>query len=305
VSLGQHGIEVPPAVGNGRVLPGSTVQPIARWLAVVDNVSFCNILATAGLEVIDMTAEFPPRQFKNLVRAYLKGEGLEALATRYKVGQTRLRDAFRVVGVQVRNRSDSQRNRWHLLDRKGREALVAAAHAACRGRKVPPGLRKRRMIAFALAKAAQGTFVGRFELDLKALLEARGVNPISQQPVEGYNLDLGLAPVAVEVRVSVSHPLSDPKQRKRVKRLRKLGWYSFYVWINAKHGLTERAADEIITYYELAQRDPAALSECRVIRGTGEPAARGSHRQQLPGVPTPISTLYPLCKNLGVSRKTT
>jgi len=111
---------------------------------------------------------------------------------------------------------------------------------------------------------------GRGEGEVLRLLIKRGLKPVPQFPVEGYNIDLAIAPVAVEVHVSANNPLTDKVLRKRLKKLIELDWFVFYIWVTNKHWLTEDAVDEAVAYYELAKSAPASIGKYRVVRGSGE-----------------------------------
>ena len=88
------------------------------------------------------------------------------------------------------------------------------------------------------------------------------------------NIDIAIAPIAVEVWLSSSSPLEDPYCRGRIKHLSDLGWASCYVLVSRRtRTLLPAVADKIVAIHDAAQRDPTAPREHWVIRGCGELAA--------------------------------
>ena len=133
--------------------------------------------------------------------------------------------------------------------------------------------------------------IGRLERELLAILQDRVKGAYPQYPVSGYNIDIAIEPVAVEIHIAANHPSASPAIRKRVKQLRKRGWSLLYIWVTPLHPLRDETADQIITAVQFAQRNPALGSQYWVIRGTGENALPRVHRYHRSYVPTPIPTL--------------
>jgi len=105
-------------------------------------------------------------------------------------------------------------------------------------------------------------------------LVERGETPDLQHPVGTKNIDIAIAPVAVEIWLSSSSPLTDPYCRKRIEYLSNRGWWCCYVLISRRTKvLLPAVADEIITFVQLARVHPTPPRQHRVIRGCGELAA--------------------------------
>jgi len=212
-----------------------------------------------------------PFNFEYARRLYRNGHGIERLAYKFGIGQGRLHKMLLNCGdVAVRSRSDAMRLRWQRATKCTRDHLLAAAHAAATGRKRSSAEIEASSHARAHAQQKSRIHTGRFEDVLETLLRQRGCEPVPQLAVERYNLDLGLAPVAVEVHVAANNPLADSGIRQRLKRLLKLKWWVIYVWVTAAYPLTDAAADEIVAYYKRVKRNPTARSQYRVIRGSGQ-----------------------------------
>lgn len=211
-----------------------------------------------------------PFDLRDFRKRYLSGESLESMATKAHVGQTRLRKIFLKHGVEVRNRSDAMFERMRQLGPEGKRTITENAHAAVRGRKLPKEQVERAAHARAIADQSRTHRVGRFEDILMRMLRRRGLRPIPQEAFLGYNLDLGLIPIAVEVHVSANNPTADRKIRKRIENILEGGRWVIYVWITAAHPLSKGAVDKILAFLDLAKRKPSSRCEHRVIRGSGE-----------------------------------
>lgn len=118
--------------------------------------------------------------------------------------------------------------------------------------------------------------VGWGEDEVYAALCDRGETPDRQHPVGPKNIDIALSPVAVEIWLSSSLPLSDDYCRRRIEYLSDRGWTMLYVLISRRTRLLDAAAvaDQVIRFREVTKSNPPTLREHRVIRGSGDLATR-------------------------------
>lgn len=206
-----------------------------------------------------------------IVRRYRNGESEKALSEALGVGRSTIRTRLQRGGVQPRGRSESLVLRWSELDDAGRVALVVAAHIAARGRVRDEA----EVVRSARIRAGLTCFTSPWEVLVADLLAERGVLTDPQRAVYRYNIDLACWPVAVEVHRATGHPLMRRQSRQRAMHLIDRGWRPLYVWIDYRIDIVNVAcADHVVALIQLAQRDPAAFGEYRVIRGTGEDATR-------------------------------
>lgn len=243
---------------------------VIRRRAIMYYESVCGIIIAGSLEVVDMPRKRLLVNLNDAVRRYRRGEGLKSIAHDLGVGEHRLRQDFLNEGVEIRNRSAAGKVVWEMMSPNQKRKQVLAAHKSVRGKEKTPGQKHR--AALGRAKRLQETqaFVGRYEGLLKVMLESRGFKPVSQQAVGGYNLDLGIAPVAVEIHVATNNPLSEGRYRKRAKYLARRNWFTVYVWITAAHPFGEHAADKIVSLLYAIKRNPSSVRKNIVIRGSGE-----------------------------------
>lgn len=204
----------------------------------------------------------------DLVRRYLSGESEKAIADDLGVGRPTIRRRLLAAGITPRGRGEAMSVRMANTSPDERKRLASAANTARRGSKASADELARKAVTAerTLQKIRNG------EIGLAALLSTRGVRPDLQKACGPYNIDIALAPIAVEVHVSTTHPMRSARQRERVVYLADRGWRTLYVWLRPGTEASDAAADEVIAHVERAQADPASVREYRVIRGTGEDA---------------------------------
>lgn len=222
-----------------------------------------------------MTPERANIDTDDLVRLYASGESVNALAEKFGFSRPTITRYLKGAGVTLRSASEQERIKWERMTPDARKRQVEAAHAASRG--VPKTIESLEKSARTRQERVLHSSPG--EVELQAMLAARGVETIRQQAIGPYNCDLGAEPVAVEIFGGNWH-WHGKHLRRTPERLRYLldrGWHVLMV-LNAPGigwGLTEKMGDYVAAYIEGARRNPTALREYRVVRGAGETLASG------------------------------
>ena len=201
-----------------------------------------------------------------VVNRYTAGDSEKSLAAEFSVSRAVIRRILVREGIRPRGRSESMYLRMEHTPADERRALTTAAHAFNRGRRKSADWLARQ----AIGKQITLCRVGNGEDIFAEWLRQRGLESIPQLAVSKYNLDLAIAPVAVEIHVSPANPLAIPRIRQRVKDLTELGWHIIYVWVTKSHFLSERAADDVVAFLQVAKSDPSSIGQYRVIRGSGQ-----------------------------------
>ncbi|MDO8681853.1 MAG: hypothetical protein Q7N50_00015, partial [Armatimonadota bacterium] len=117
--------------------------------------------------------------------------------------------------------------------------------------------------------------VGAGEYMLASWLQERGLNPVLQQAIDRYNIDIGLLPIAVELCTSSGNPFNRVLDRQKTEYLMNRGIHVLYIICSVRHFLQPRITDDIVTFLNQANADPSPIGQYRVIRGCGELAAGG------------------------------
>jgi very-short-patch-repair endonuclease len=211
-----------------------------------------------------------------IIRRYRAGESEKALSEAFRVDRSTIRTRLRRGGVEPRGRSEALTQRWTDLDNAGRDALVAAAHVATRGRIRTDA----EIVAAAQTRESLTCFTSPWEVVLADLLAERGMSTHPQQAAGHYNIDLAAWPVAVEVHRATGHPLSRRKDAQRAVYLLDHGWRLLYVWIDPQlDRLDTTCADHVVALTQLAEGDPSAFGEYRVVEGAFDhpPRRRAQH----------------------------
>jgi len=237
---------------------------------------------------------------ESTIAAYTGGASAEAIARSMGVHERVVRRALQEGGVPLRTRSEANTLRMTQASEDERRKITEAARAKARanGTLWTPEVVSKAMKTRARTNQVRGSMVGSFEEDMRKLLVNQGSGPIPQLAVGTYNLDLALAPVAVEVHVCASNPMTNARLRQRSEKLLDAGWTSLYIWITNSFPLLPRAAEYAITFREAIERSEAPRREHRVIRGTGELVA--SYRRDPDNgafVPTSVGPAYRTRRN--------
>ena len=194
----------------------------------------------------------------NLVKRYTIGESEKALAESFSVSRSAIRKRLLDAGIKPRNRSEAMYVRMDRATDADRAALTAACHS------------DEVLIQSALKRGKTKCAVGRGEDLLDTMLRSRGFKPKTQFPVDRYNIDLAISPVAVELSTNATNPLFDPRLQRRIVKLADLGWSTFYVWVDrVTVNLTKSAVDEAVTFIEHIRSLPAGVCEYGMVRGDG------------------------------------
>lgn len=231
----------------------------------------------------------PPRReivlpVAEIAAAYLDGESEYSLGLRYQVSRTVIRKRLIANSVQIRDMSAAGKNRAAAMTTQERARQAAAAHDAVRGTKQPLGLLERR----ARSRQESGRLDSDGERVLHDLLAQRGLTSVPQQAIGKYNVDLAVAPVAVEVLGGGWHAYKR-HHAVRTPQILDAGWHLVFVWNHeGDSALRASAADYVVTFLEQVRRKPPSIGQYRVISGSGQPLSAGSaDDDQFPLVPPP------------------
>lgn len=275
-----------------------------------------------------MPAERPTLDTGDLRQRYEAGESLGQIAASYGVTIGPVRTRLLRAGVPIRARSHSveltaARRRAALsqevVDRyaagEGAGSIAASLHLSEGEKGVGRILRDAGVPVRGIADANRlgtrtyrdryGVWLrpmhlsrfGQEEAQVLAWLDARDVSYV-HQAIEGpYNVDIGIGAVAVEIHRYSANPLSAHCEEvwsltSRLEYLLNRGRWVLYLWSTPGVPLGEVVADEIVAFMQLANRDPSAPSEYRVIRGCGELVFSGTDAYQFAGVPAPCHTRH-------------
>ena len=248
-------------------------------------------LAEAGVEIRTRAPRWDP-DVPALVAAYRGGDSVLALAHRHGVDRNAVTRQLRRAGVKLRGASAAQVVRYAGSTPEERQAIVAAAHEAVRGKPLAPGHREK----IAATREQRGEVLSHSgERLLRDWLADRGVVGTLQQAVGPYNADLGAFPVAVEIFGGNWHGNGRHRARfrKRADYFLDRGWWIVVVWASQRRVLTEGAADYVVATLEIARRNPSGRGQHRVIWGDGEEASTcGEDLDKATDVPATHRRLY-------------
>ena len=234
----------------------------------------CYVPAAFGFEVIDPTMKRIPLDLDDLVRRYRSGTSEKALAEHLQTSRPVIRRRLLEAGISPRNRSAAELMKWSQMSAHKRNAQVAAAHEATRGR--PIKLSAKLKGAATRERLCLGT--APMEFKVADALRARGLETVPQQAIGPYNCDLGAFPVAVEIFCGNWHWHGRHMRRspERIRYILNAGWHLLMIRFAPRERFTDTAADYVVAYVQESRCNPAAVREYRVIQGAGELLTGGS-----------------------------
>lgn len=257
---------------------GQTVHQAAAE-AGIGATTLSRELHARGIEARSRRTVLPEAE---LVQRYRAGESELALATAYGVDRNTLRKRLTEHGVEIRGRSAAGYQRYVGSTESERRALTEAAHTAVRGSTVPEAALARRALAVQQrADECPDEFDSVHEMRLCAWLDDRRASYVRQQAVGPYNVDVAMAPVAVEVLGGEWHLFGNKAEinRRRTPYLFDQGWHVVFVWSTTNYPISTAAAEQVIALVDQLRRDPSPIRQYRVVRGDGQLLAAGGPKE--------------------------
>lgn len=202
------------------------------------------------------------------VRAmFADGHSVNSIAKAINLSRSAVNTILEEIGIPKPDVSEGNRRSAAMATDAQRAARAAAAHDAIR--KI--GRHKPTQAGHSFRKEASLEYVGAGEIDLAEKLVAKGLHPIPQAAVEGYNIDLLCDHLAVEVHNYTNRPSDKTRNVTRIVKLLSRGISVIYVKTGRDFPVIgDAAVNQIIAFYDATSRDPSAIGQYRVVRGDGQ-----------------------------------
>lgn len=225
-----------------------------------------------------MSRKWVPEDLAALLSAFDEGASVKSLSEKHGVDRTTITRVLTENGRRPRSISEENYLRAKRETPARRKENTAAANAAARGRK----LRRHELQSRALTKQERESHASESERSLARQLRDRGVSGIVLQQAAGiYNIDIGAAPVAIEVFGGGWHAHGRHRRRTetRYRYLLDNGWAVLVIWCM---GVCPRpsiaAANYAAAYIDMVREDAGLIGEFRVIRADGKFLMKGRDR---------------------------
>lgn len=240
----------------------------------------------------------------DVIARYNNGDSVLAIAAATGVSRPTIVRRLKAAGITIRTGSEANKIRMGRTDVEARRRLTAPANAERRKSGVRFAKRNPDREQPTISTATTRTRkVGKGEAELVDLLLARGITVETQTAVYGYNIDLAIGRVAVEVWWGEGYPIRRLVLARRTIDLADLGWSTIFVWCS---GIvpTETTANAVISFVEETSGNPSSVGpQYRVIRCNGEIVATGKpDRDNITVVPTSHNGTYSPIVDHGSSR---
>ena len=200
-------------------------------------------------------------------RAYDLGLPVLAISKAVGIGRATVDKCLADLGITKPTLSEGNRRSAAMLSPEYRKARAKPAHAAIRQLGERPHTRKIQSEREALSMR----YVGRGEKEVLEHLSALGFDCIPQAARHGYNIDILVGSVAVEIHNKTSAPHLTTQTFCRTVNLLCAGLHVFYIRTGPSCPIiSELAMKELVTFLDFASGNPSAPREYRVVRGDGQ-----------------------------------
>lgn len=287
-------------------LAGKPQKEILTWLGI----------SSTSLHRERTRRGIPPRREIGLpdaeiAAAYLGGQSEYALSLRFKVSRNVIRRRLELQGVEIRDMSTAGKVRAAQMTPEARKFQARNANLAWKPRepkeprkssgripkqRVQPYQSRGKLVAQPTYVAADGRrrYTDEFlvanalnrevkrschsaaDALMESMLAERGLSPIAQKAIGKYNVDVAVAPVAVEVLGGGWH-MANRHHATRTPAILDAGWHMLFVWDHEGYSaLGPGAADYVVAFLDEIRRNPPTVSQYRVISGNGQFLSAGS-----------------------------
>lgn len=213
-----------------------------------------------------------PATTPDIVDGYLAGKSPNQLADTFGVCRSAILNRLSYAGVLVRGMSEAQRLRAANSTPKQRQQLVAAAHAAVRGRRQPVDERIRR----ASTRQKRVSHASPAERIVVVAMERAELAVTPQFAIGPYNVDIGIESCSVAVEIEAGYHFRNGfriQYRERLEYILNQGWDVIIVHTGGRP-IRDLAAviQQILTFNQLARFNKSAIRKYGVINRDGEAA---------------------------------
>jgi len=171
------------------------------------------------------------------------------------------------IGIQPFDVSEGNRRAAAMQTEAARLARASAAHEAIR----QIGRNKITQGDHALRKHVSGDYIGMGEAKLAEQLIAKGLKPIPQAAIEGYNIDLLCDHLAVEVHNYSDRATNRTQIVTRAVKLMCSGISVLYVKTGPQFPvITDAAVNQVVAFHDITSRNPSGIGQYRMVRGDGQ-----------------------------------
>lgn len=207
-----------------------------------------------------------------IVKLYLAGKTVQEVATHFGVSRPTIMRRLGSAEVPLRSYSEGAAGRYARTTSEDRLQLTKAAHEAVRGTPHTPDHRRK----VAVGRQANPPAMSVHEAAFADWLGERDIPYVRELAIDKYNVDFGIAPIAVEILGGEWHGTRKKAARHsgRTPHILDAGWSLLFVWATPTIPLTPAVADYAVAYLEAVRSDPSLLGEYRVIRGDAKLLAR-------------------------------
>jgi hypothetical protein len=186
-----------------------------------------------------------------IISEYKSGKSINQIAKDRGLSRVPITRILKESGIKMRNQSQAEKLKWSQMSDIQRIKQVQAAHDSTKGRYVPIVERRKRAISFQACNSR----IGIGEEIVQKFFKSENIDFVYQFPIDGYNLDFLVSPVAVEVNIGGKLP---HKRITDFKKIKDLSGRMQIIYIHAYsiENITTDKLKNFITIFDIAKSSP-------------------------------------------------
>lgn len=200
-------------------------------------------------------------------RMFDAGYSANAIAKSLNVSRSMVNSCFNDIGIKRPDVSEGNRRQAAMVSPEARLARAKLAHQAVR----MIGRSPMSQANHAAREQETLRYMGVCESYVAEKMTALGYHCIPQLAMCGYNIDIAIGHVAVEIHSVSVRPHNVTQRLERIVKLINAGMSVFYICVDpAWETVPEEVIDELIAFHDMTRGLPAGKGQYRVVRRNGE-----------------------------------
>lgn len=195
------------------------------------------------------------------------GHSANSIAKSLGVSRSMINTCFDELGIVRPGVSEGNRRQAAMASPDARIARAKAAHAAIR----MIGRSQATQAKHAAREQKSLRYMGVCERDFTEKVAALGYHCVPQLAMCGYNIDIAVGHVAVEIHSVKVRPHNITQRLERIVKLINAGMSVFYICVSPDWDVVPKAAiQQFVAFHDMTRGLPAGLCQYRVVRRNGE-----------------------------------
>lgn len=196
-----------------------------------------------------------------------RGHSANSIAKALNVSRSMINTCLSDLGIERPSVSEGNRRHAAMAAPEDRIRRAKAAHAAIR----MIGRSARTKADHAAREQETLRYMGVCERDFTEKATALGYHCIPQRATCGYNIDIAVGHVAVEIHSTKVRPHNITQRLERIVKLINAGMSVLYICVRPEwDNVPDASIDQFVAFHDMTRGLPTGQGQYRVVRRNGE-----------------------------------